>query len=297
VLFTAGKLQEQIKMLINSGLQIVASGHVTRLKWHRLRRSMADPEFGTAVMAEGFKLGASMELDLQVRGDGGFVVLHDDTLDRETTGTGPVALHSGAQLSALRYRAHDAALILSEDLAGLLTLAHPEALLQFDMKNTAEEVGQKGLDHFATYFADLPAGIILSGGSIPLIRALAERAPQIQRGYDPTDHLLDLWPVQGLAGVERALSEVLRDPVKPDMVYLQWEMILSAADLGLDMIALAHTEGVKVDAWTHHMQNPSAGFNPAEGQDFAKLLALKPDQITTDEPIATQAAWTAWSTL
>ena len=59
---------------IGSGLQIVAAGHVTRLKWHRLRRSLADPEFGAAVMAEGFWVGASMELDLQVRGDGGFVV-------------------------------------------------------------------------------------------------------------------------------------------------------------------------------------------------------------------------------
>ena len=282
---------------ITSGLQIVESGHVTRLKWHRLRRSMADPEFGTAVMAEGFKLGASMELDLQARGDGGFVVLHDDTLDRETTGSGRVTQHTGAQLSALRYRTQDAALILSEDLAGMLTLAHPEALLQFDMKNTAEEVGQKGLDHFSAYFADLPAGVILSGGSIPLIRALAECAPQIQRGYDPTDDLLQIWPVDGLVGVERALVAVLRDRVKPDMVYLQCEMILSAANLGLDMIALSHAEGVKIDAWTHHMENPSTGFSPAEGAEFAKLLALKPDQITTDEPIATEAAWAAWSAL
>ena len=279
---------------IGSGLQIVAHGHVTRLKWHRLRRSLADPEFGAAVMAEGFKIGASMELDLQVRGDGGFVVLHDDTLDRETTGAGPVAEHSGVQLAALRYRTQDAALILSEDLAGLLTLAHPEALLQFDMKNTDEEVGPKGLVHFATHFADLPAGIILSGGSIPLIRALAERAPNLQRGYDPTDHLLEVWPVLGLSGVEKALHAVLRDPVKPDMIYLQWEMILSAAHLGLDMIALSHAEGVTVDAWTHKMANPQAGFSVPEGETFSTLLALKPDQITTDEPVATEAAWANW---
>lgn len=256
---------------------------------------MRDAEFGAAVMAEGFRIGASMELDLQVRGDGGFVVLHDHTLDRETTGSGPVSHYSGVQISTLRYRTQDAAPILSEDLAGLLTLAHPEALLQFDMKNTAEEVGPKGLAHFAARFAALPAGIIISGGSIPLIRALAERAPKIQRGYDPTDHLLEIWPSLGLTGVERAFTEVLRDLVKPDMVYLQWEMILTAADLGLDIIALSRAEGVKVDAWTHKFANPSAGFSEAEGQAFAKLLALKPDQITTDEPVATEAAWAKWS--
>jgi hypothetical protein len=70
---------------------------------------------------------------------------------------------------------------------------------------------------------------------------------------------------------------------------------LAAADLGLDMIALSHAEGVKVDAWTHKMENAKQGFTAAEGQAFAHLLALKPDQITTDEPHATEAAWAQWS--
>lgn len=276
-----------------AGLQIETGGHVTRLKWHRLRRSLADPEFGAAVMAEGFALGASMELDLQVRGDGGFVVLHDDALDRETTGTGVVATRIGADLIGLRYRSQDCAPILSETLAGMLTAAHPAALLQFDMKNTLEEVGPAGLRHFADHFADRCGAIIISGGSIPLIRALAERIPDLKRGYDPSDTLLDLWPAAGLPGVERALTEVLRDRIKPYMVYLQWEMVLTAAELGLDMIALAHAEGVAVDAWTHAMAQPAAGFSDPEWLAFSNLLALKPDQITTDEPVATQAAWQA----
>lgn len=276
-----------------AGLQIDVHGHTTRLKWHRLRRSMADPEFGPAVMAEGFRLGASMELDLQVRGDGGFVVLHDDTLDRETTGTGPVAGQTGAVLAALHYRTQDCAPILSEDLAGMLGSAHPAALLQFDMKNTAEEVGLRGLDHFADHFADRCGSIIVSGGSIPLIRALAERIPALKRGYDPTDDLLELWPEAGLAGVERHLLAVLRDAVKPDMVYLQWEMVVEAAAQGLNMIGLAHAEGVQVDAWTHKMAQPAQGFSDAEWDRFAALLALRPDQITTDEPVATEAAFAA----
>jgi hypothetical protein len=107
-----------------AGLQIVEAGHVTRLKWHRLRRSLADPEFGAFVLAEGFKIGASMELDLQVRGDGGFVVPHNETLDRETTGTGAVALHTGAQLSTPRYRLQDAGLILSEDCPPSAPMEH-----------------------------------------------------------------------------------------------------------------------------------------------------------------------------
>lgn len=252
---------------------------------------MADPEFGMGVMAEGFALGASMELDLQVRADGGFVVLHDDTLQRETTGTGQVAALTGAQLAVLRYRAQPFAPILSEDLAALLTGAHPAALLQFDMKNSLAEVGARGIDHFAGLFAGRCGGIIVSGGDLPLIRALADRIPALKRGYDPTDDLLALLPGAGVAGVERHLLAVLRDRVRPDMVYLQWQMVLAAARKGLDMIALSHAEGVAVDAWTHRMAAPADGFSDAEWDDFAALLALRPDQITTDEPVATEAAW------
>lgn len=274
-----------------TGLQIIHAGHATRLKWHRLRRSLADPEFGLSVMAEGFALGASMELDLQVRADGGFVVLHDETLERETTGVGPAAALTGAQMAALRYRGQPCALILSEDLAARLLAAHPAALLQFDMKNTLDQVGERGIDHFAGLFAGRCGGIIVSGGDLPLIRALAERIPALKRGYDPTDDLLALMRQAGLAGVERHLLAVLRDRVRLDMVYLQWQMVLAAAGMGLDMIALAHAEGVAVDAWTHRMASAADGFRDAEWADFAALLALRPDQITTDEPVATEVAW------
>jgi glycerophosphoryl diester phosphodiesterase len=61
--------------------------------------------------------------------------------------------------------------------------------------------------------------------------------------------------------------------------------------MGLDMIALAHDEGVTVDAWTHAMAEPDAGFSDAEWVEFSDLVALKPDQITTDSPLATEAAF------
>jgi hypothetical protein len=51
---------------------MVHDGHVTRLNWQRLRRSLADPEFGEAVMAEGIRCGAFIELDRPVRANGGF---------------------------------------------------------------------------------------------------------------------------------------------------------------------------------------------------------------------------------
>jgi glycerophosphoryl diester phosphodiesterase len=49
-------------------------------------------------------------------------VLHDETLDRETAGFGHTAAHTGANLSALRYRTGDCAPILSEDLKAMLAV-------------------------------------------------------------------------------------------------------------------------------------------------------------------------------
>ena len=63
------------------------------------------------------------------------------------------------------------------------------------------------------------------------------------------------------------------------------------ASEGLNLVALAQSEGVLVDAWTHCLATPAAGFSDGEWPAFAALMALRPDQITTDEAVATEAAW------
>ena len=93
--------------------------------------------------------------------------------------------------------------------------------------------------------------------------------------------------------MEARLTACLRHAVKPDMVYLNWELLLVTAERGLDLVALARAEGVAVDAWTHAMADPEAGFSDREWAQFQALLALSPDQITTDAPLATEAAWAA----
>jgi len=83
----------------------------------------------------------------------------------------------------------------------------------------------------------------------------------------------------------------LRGPTEPDTIYLQWSLILDAARDGLDMIALCQDQGKRVDAWTFTLKDPEAGFSEEEWLNFSALMALKPDQITTDEAPATERAW------
>ena len=278
--------------MVGNGLAISLSGREARLKWHRLRRSRAEPEFSVEVMRDGFLRGASMELDLRLRADGGFVVLHDAMLDRETTGAGPVIAEMAHDLAGVCYRQSGTPLILSEHLAALMPSAHPTALLQFDMKDDLEAIGARGVDHLADHFGQADAPIIFSGACVALIRALAEKLPHLRRGIDPTDRLQEVLRHQTVAAVAALLTTELRSATEPDTCYLSWELVLATQALGLDLVALCHAEGVKVDAWTYNLADP-AGFSDAEWSEFSTLMAIGPDQITTDEAMATEAAWTA----
>ena len=101
---------------------ITRDGHRTWLKWHRGRRRASDPVFTGARILEGMRLGASVEVDLVVHGDRGFAVLHDLTLERETTGSGPLRRTASAESRAFHLRGNDGApidepVMLLEDLA------------------------------------------------------------------------------------------------------------------------------------------------------------------------------------
>jgi glycerophosphoryl diester phosphodiesterase len=273
------------------GLDLFHDGHRTRLKWHRLRLSLSAPLFSAETMALGFRVGASMELDLRVRGDGGFAVLHDKTLEGETTGFGRVCETSGETLRGLTMKAGGTSPILSEDLASLISTAHPEALLQFDMKDTLSDIGERGLDHLADHFSAAHQSIIVSGACLDLIVAVKHRLPSVARGIDPTDKLMDLLDRDGAKAVESDLERDIAGPTEPDTIYLSWPLLLKAQKAGLDLVGLCRNRGCKVDAWTFNMRNRAAGFDDAEWANFSALIQMKPDQITTDEAPATERAF------
>ncbi len=277
------------------GLAITSGDHKVRLKWHKLLRRLDGPVFDGDVLRLGSELGASMEIDMRVRADGGFALLHDDVLEGETTGSGPVSDASMATLRSLRMR-HGGQITLSEDLATMLGTAHPHALLQFDMKDDFEAIGERGIAHLAEHFADKGGQIIISAGDNDLIMAVKDRLPGIRRGIDPTERFLHLWQHEGLVAAEASLLEDLSGETEPEMIYLQWKMILNAKAQGLDLIALCHDHGCTVDAWTWNPRNPAGGFLPEEWQDIRDLVALRPDQITTDECQWLERRWVEQNT-
>lgn len=271
------------------------------LKWHRLRRRSTDPLFGADNLGEGLRLGASMEIDLRVTADRDFVVLHDDVLDDETNGRGPVLSRTRAELTALRYDdagapgapRHARPLVFLDDLAALLAGAHPDALLQLDMKDELVAVGERGVDRIAESLDGQNLPLIVSGDCGELILALKERLPGIPRGIEPSFRLIELFGKGDAKGAVAQLRAELAGPTEPRMVYLNWELVLGALDKGIDLVAICRDAGMKVDAWTFTLADPAAGFSDDEWRAFSRLLALGVDQITTDEAIATEVAHTA----
>ena len=266
-------------------VSVTRNGHRTFLKWHRGRRRGSDPVFTGRRILEGMALGASVEVDLVVHKDHGFAVLHDHkSIERETTGQGSVISHTAAELRALNLRDNDGEpipdkVMLLEDLCALLvkTPPHPDALLQLDYKEDLAALDAKTIANFARSTGPFARNMIVSGGDAEAIRALTKSSPGMLAGYDPSDDLKSerrFTPTR----LQRFVDDALAAAPDADMIYLYWQIVTIAEDVGFDVIGAFHAAGKRIDAWTLQVAN-------AETKAVSeRLLALKVDQITTDDP-------------
>jgi glycerophosphoryl diester phosphodiesterase len=271
------------------GIGVETDGHWTWLKWHRGHRFAGDISFTRQRITEGMSLGASVEIDLvRFRGDG-FAVLHDETLDRATTGTGRVLDASEDDLRSLRLRDHaglptDHSVMLIGDLGQLLLAGecHENAVLQLDLKEDSASIRDTDIASFASAISPVAHSVILSGGDAEAVERLSRAVPDMPIGYDPChdgaiERLMESCDFAGF--VETALSASPR----ARMIYLHHQLVLFADTAGYDLIAAFHRAGCRVDAYTIKAAVPEALPN------VLRLLALKADQITTDDPAGLEA--------
>lgn len=211
-----------------------------------------------------------MELDVHVTRDGVPVVIHDDTVDRTTDGTGPVAAHALAELQRLdagaRFRSFDGVSwagrgtripTLHEVLSRL-----PDCVFSVEVK--------RGLpsDAAAVVAAIRQAGMerrVLLGSadqaSFLRIQAVAPDIPSFYSFRSGFLLLLALW--LGLARWYRPDHNALEIPQRLFGIdYLTPRMVRAAHDLGLPLLV-----------WTVN--------DPAQ---MERLLRLGVDGIITDRP-------------
>ena len=271
-------------------LHIERDGHRTWLKWHRGRRKASDPVFTPTRILEAMRLGASVEVDLVIHADHGCAILHNLSLEEETTGTGLVRETSAAELRQLHLRGNDGEpiadrVMLLEDLCALLAreAPHPDALLQLDFKEDLAALTPQAVANFGAATNPVARALILSGGDFDAISLLANSAP-VRTGYDPCygDSLARL---QASGDYARFISDALETAPRAEMIYLAYEIILGAESAGFDIVAPIQAAGRRVDAWTIREVDPTTRAQ------VERLLALKVDQITTDDPEGLKAAF------
>jgi glycerophosphoryl diester phosphodiesterase len=273
-------------------LYLERDGHRSWLKWHRARRRADDPVFSRARILEGMRAGASVEVDLVVHGGGGMAVLHNLMLEEETTGTGPVRAADAATLRALHLRANDGRVLpervmLLEDLCAELRRnpPHRDALLQLDFKEDMAALDALTIAGFGEAMGDLGPHMILSGGDLDAVIALVRAAPGVRMGYDPC-HGGSLEALKASGDFAGWIAEALAAAPGAELIYLAHEIVVAADDAGTDLIGIVHAAGRRVDAYTIQRVTPESL------RLAARLVALKADQITTDDPEGLAAAMT-----
>lgn len=251
------------------------NGRTVRLKWHKLRRRAVDPPFARANLLTGLAGGASMEVDLRRLACGRWVCLHDDRLEGETTGHGPVAAIDADAIVRLEMLGApgDRPLLLDElvDIVGSAPDASG-ALVQLDLKANAAEIDHGARQAFSATLGGCAGRFILSGDDWGAVLALGGEVAGLALGYDPSDEVGD--PAQVVRLVRQKAPQA-------ETIYLHRKLVRAAQEQGEPIVARLREHGHKVDCWT--IDHGSA----AALADLLAAIAAGCDQITTN----TASAW------
>jgi glycerophosphoryl diester phosphodiesterase len=258
-----------------------------RLKWHKLRTDLQQAPFKLSNLALGWKLGASLEVDIIAAADGRFVVLHDPTLGPSTTGRGRIASMPVAAMTGLFHRdgkgiadADAPVLSLAELIARLRDLPRaPTANLQLDLKILdGRPLAKNSIADAAAAVAvaGMEKAIVIGSHYLDEARRLVAAMPGARLGYDP---MLAASRDPGLArNPERLLRHMERRRAGVTLAYLRFDAVLAAERRGLPLVRRLLDLGIETDAWT---VNPGPSTTDAT---LRKLAEAGVRQITTDAP-------------
>ena len=202
-----------------------------------------------------------VEFDVHPTRDGKLVVIHDDTLDRTTDGTGPVAAHDWAELSrfALKGTNGQRMLLLDE----VIEIFRPTPImLRLEIKCGPDRVPYPG--HPEKVIAALAQARVLERSVVTSFQ-LGTVLAAVAHGR-PVRHVWLVLPqLQVDLGLERIIATAKNAGVP--MLGLRQNM------LNAEVVATVRKAGLGIGGWA---SNDAAAI--------ARLLELKVDVFTTDRP-------------
>jgi glycerophosphoryl diester phosphodiesterase len=245
----------------------MAAGPATLVAAHRGGAALW-PENSLLAFRSALALGVdALELDLHLTADGEVVVLHDPTLDRTSTGGGPVREMKLADLAAVRLKTRAGALTGERvpTFAQVLDLAAPTSVeLVPEIKVDAKRQRYDGIE-------EKVLALIRARGLLARTTVQAFQVETIRR-------LRELEP-QARTMLLVARGDVERDRARPAEA-VRRARELGATDLGMnhrlidaDVMAAARAAGIRVAAWTVN-----------EEADMRRMVGLGVDMVMSDRP-------------
>jgi glycerophosphoryl diester phosphodiesterase len=249
------------------GATVSAAGPAPQVAAHRGGAALW-PENGLTAFRNALALGADyLELDTHLTADGEVMVIHDPTLDRTTTGRGPVSGARRADLDAVRLRARDGSVTgdAVPTLAQVLdTLKPTTAQLLLEIKVDAGRKPYPGIE-------EKVLALVNARGLRERVIVMAFEAPTLRRvrALDPTIRMALLL----------SKTRVSRDRAGAgDLV--TWARDVGATHLGVEypavdaaLLKAAHGAGLGLAAWTVN-----------EEADIRRLVDLGVDVVISDRP-------------
>ncbi len=159
---------------------------MSELYWLRrpiAHRGLQNPAYGiiensASAVAAAMGKGYAVEVDLQCAADRVPVVFHDETLDRLTPESGPVAARSAAALTAIPLRGSNDRIL---SFPALLDLVNGRVPLLIEVKSTWTREG-KYEANIALLLASYPGPVAVMSFDPHCVAAFREIAPTLPRG-------------------------------------------------------------------------------------------------------------------
>ena len=218
--------------------------------------SVSFPENTLAAFEAGVAAGAdSVEFDVQLSADGVAVVIHDDTVDRTTNGTGAVSELTLAELQSLDAGSWKAPSFAGEKIPSLdeaLTLLTKYVRINMELKSADPRLAERAIEAIERH--GVHRRLMASSFHLQHLLTIKERLPEVQTNY--------LLEKQLPAGFWQA------DGRKIDSIGLHWEHASAA------VIADLREHGRPTRVWT--VDDPLQAL---------RLAAMGVESITTNDPI------------
>ncbi len=255
-----------------------------------------------------------IEVDITALADSDYLLVHDPELESETSGRGAVAECSSAHARQLWIKhagvvtAYRVAL-----LSGVIALFQNHSgpsRLHLDFKNVIPLPSDEPLYRLLTLIEPLGERVIVSSGADWHLRKLRKLAPWLMLGFDIM-YYIDVPAATGESRDPRvpphrlgaygyyddhplalarywSASEYLQDRCEslmglvPDVsaFYVEHTLLAQSLQDGFTWAEALHERGIKLDAWTLDVTNPTAVANAP------RLLQAGVDLFTTNTPRA-----------